>query len=362
MSFSIAIRALLRGLLAGAVVLTATACSRSDRAKSGPDNTANTAAVAPDTSGNAAQPSNSGTVTGAVSDTAMPSDRSSSSAQPTPSAPSNTPRAETAPGEKNAAGYRSMERDTTAPANQHLDSARVTADTSVSQAAPVTSDSVATDMSAVGSASADVADTAAAGYSEMARDTSTVADQADTAAANGDVALKATVDTSSEGYADVTAEGGVAVDTTDNAGRIRPPEDSTEILGQVTTDTTSETVSPDSVELARVRPPEDSTEILGNVTTNEGDETADEQVVKPEDRETVAVSEAPKDDVGAAAIGGNVTGADAVALMTREGVRCAVVDPEENQAIRWDMSSTPVSLNPCGMGSMILSRIWTRVE
>jgi hypothetical protein len=255
-----------------------------------------------------------------------------------------------------------MERDTTTPANQHLDSARVTADTSVSQAAPVTSDSVTTDMSAVGSASADVADTAAAGYSEMARDTSTVADQVDTAAANGEVALKATVDTSSEANADVTAEAGVAADSTDNAGRIRPPEDSTEVLGQVTTDTTSEAVNPDSVELARVRPPEDSTEILGNVTTNEGDETADEQVVKPEDRETVAVSETPKDDVGAAAIGGDVTGADAVALMTREGVRCAVVDPEENQAIRWDMSSTPVSLNPCGMGSMILSRIWTRVE
>ena len=253
MSFSITNRALLRGMLAGAVVLTGTACSRSDRAKSGPDNTA---AVVPDTSSNAAQPSNSGTVTGAVKDTATPS-------------------------EKDAA------------------------------AAPVTSDSATTEMSASSSASADVADTAAAGYAEMARDTSTVADQADTAAANGDVALRATVDTSSEANAD------------------------------------------------RIRPPEDSTEILGNVTTNEGDETADEQVVRPEDRATVAASETPTDDVGAAAIGGDVTGAEAVALMTREGLRCAVVDPEANQAVRWDMSSTPVSLNPCGMGSMTLSRIWT---
>ena len=250
MSFSITNRALLRGMLAGAVVLTGTACSRSDRAKSGPDNTA---AAVPDTSSNAAQPSNSGTVTGAVSDTATPSDQSSS-----------------------AAGYRSMERDTASPSNQHSDSARVTADSSVSQAAPVTSDSATT---------------------EMARDTSTVADQADTAAANGDVALRATVDTSSEANADVSAY--------------------------------------------------------------EGDETADEQVVRPEDRATVAASETPQDDVGAAAIGGDVTGADAVALMSRAGLRCAVVDPEANQAIRWDMSNTPIALNPCGMGSMILSKIWT---
>lgn len=319
MSFPITNRALLRALLAGAVVVTGTACSRPDRDKSGPDNTA---AVVSDTSSNAAQPSNSGTVTGSVSDTAMPAD------QPTTSAPSNTPRAESAPSEKDAAGYRSMERDTTSPSNQDSDSARVTADTSVSQASPVSPDSATTDMSAVGRPSAevadstdvadttdvanttDVADTAAAGYTEMARDTSTVPDQADTAAVSGDVALEATVDTTSEANAEVSVETGVAAD---------------------------------------------STEILGG-------ETADEQVVRPEDRETVAVSEAPKDDVGAAAIGGDVTGADAVALMTREGVRCAVVDLEENQAIRWDMSSTPISLNPCGMGSMVLSKIWTRVE
>jgi hypothetical protein len=287
MSFSITNRALLRGMLAGAVVLTGTACSRSDRAKSGPDNTT---AAAPDTSSDAAQLADSGTVTGA-----------------TTSAPSNTPRAETAaPSEKDAAGYRSMERDTASPSNQHSDSARVTADSSVSQAAPVTSDSATT---------------------EMARDTSTVADQADTAAANGDVALRATVDTSSEANAEMSAETGVTADSTDNAGRIRPPED--------------------------------STEILGNVTTYEGDETADEQVVRPEDRATVAASETPNDEVGAAAIGGDVTGADAVALMSRAGLRCAVVDPEANQAIRWDMSNTPIALNPCGMGSMILSKIWT---
>ena len=65
------------------------------------------------------------------------------------------------------------------------------------------------------------------------------------------------------------------------------------------------------------------------------------------------------DEVGAAAVAGDVTGAEAVALMSREGVRCAIVDPEENEAVRWDMSSTPVTLNPCGLGSMNLSKIWT---
>ena len=242
MSSLLSNRALLRGMLTGAMVLTGTACHRSDRTESGRDSSA---AVLPDTSNNAAQPSGGGTTTGAVSDSAKTA----------------------APSDKDAVGYRSMERDT-----------------------------------------------------------STAADQADTAAAaNGDVALRATVDSSSQ--ANVAVSAGAGADTTGDAGRIRPPDDSTEILGNVTTDEAA-------------------------------DETADEQVVRPEDREAVAASEARTDQVGAAAIGGNVTGAAAVALMSREGVRCAVVDPE-NQAVRWDMSNTPVALNPCGMGSMIPSRIWT---
>jgi hypothetical protein len=168
--------------------------------------------------------------------------------------------------------------------------------------------------------------------------------------------------------ADVSADADVAVaDTTGNAGRIRPPEDSTEILGQVTTDTTARVAIADTVESERIRPPEDSTELLGYV----GDETADEvevtdeqeinaneEAVSADDQETVAAAETPADEVGAAAIGGTLTGDDAVALMTRQGARCQVVDPETNEEVRWDMSRTPVTLNPCGMGSMILSRIW----
>jgi hypothetical protein len=330
MSFSISNRALVRGMLAGAVVLTGTSCSRSDRTESGRDNSA---AVLPDTSRNAAD---AGTATGSVNDTATTPAQPSTPSQPSTSGQSNTPRAETAPpSDKDAAGYRSMERDTTYAPGQRSDSARVTADSA--EVSSVPADTTVTETSAAADTAANMAggaDTASVGYAEMARDTSTVADQADTAATpNGDVALQASIDTSSQA-------------------------DSTEILGQVTTNSTAEGVSPDSVELVRVRPPEDSTELLGNAD-EAVDETADEQVIEPEDRETVAAAEVPTDEVGAAAIGGNLTGAEAVALMSREGVRCAVVDPEANEAVRWDMSSTPVTLNPCGMGSMNLSRIWT---
>jgi hypothetical protein len=193
----------------------------------------------------------------------------------------------------------------------------------------------------------------------MARDTSPLADQADTvASAETQVAAGVSADTTA------TADTTTTPDTTDNAGRIRPPEDSTEILGQVTADSAAVAADRDTTEVVRVRPPEDSTEILGNVTTTDdaAGETADEQIVNPKDEETVAASETSADEVGAAAVANGVTGADAVALMTRAGVRCAVVDPESNEAVRWDMSSTPVTLNPCGQGSMNLSKIWTSKE
>lgn len=310
MRFSPFNRALLRGVLAGAVVLTGTACSRPDRAESGSNNGST---VLPDSSNAPAQPSDTGAAAGAVSDTAAAP--AESSTQPRTPAQPNTSRAETAnPSESDAAGYRPMERDTAAVPGQRLDSARVTADS-----ADAPSDS---SVSGIPSTT----DTAAVGYVEMARDTSTVAEQAETTAS---VAVVDSVDATTP--------------DTNNAGRIRPTEDSTEILGQV-----------------RVRPPEDSTELLGSVTTTDeaADETADEQIINPADEETVAVSETT-DEVGAAAVAADVTGAEAVALLSRQGVRCAVVDPEVNEAVRSDMSSTPVALNPCGMGSMNLSKIWT---
>jgi hypothetical protein len=292
MRFSLSNRVLRRGILAGAVVLTGTACSRSDRTESGSDTTA---AILPDTSSNAAQPYGADTATGAVSDTA------------TPSRPSSTQP------------YRPMERDTTnVPAS---DSARVTADTAKTSSTPSLDTSVSAIPESADTGSIEMAgasDTTTAAQVEMARDTSTVPDQVDTAAApSGVVAVQTTTDTTSP------------ADTTADASRIYPPEDSTRVLA------------------------------VERVTDDAVDETADEQIIVSEDEETVATSETRTDEVGAAAIGGEVTGADAVALLSREGVRCALVDFEANEAARWDMSSTPVTLNPCGMGSMVLSRIWT---
>lgn len=321
MRFPLFNRVLVPGILAGSVIFVGTACSRPDRGESG---TYEGSTVVQDSNSTMRQPSAGDTAGSMMSDTtAIPVDSGRSAAPKTP-VESNSPRAETAaPSRSDAAGYRPMDRDTGNTPEQHADSARVTADTAV--------------------------DTAAAGYVEMARDTSTAADQ---------------VDTDTEPSSDSSVAVSVSPDTTDNAGRIRPPEDSTEILGQVTTNSTEAAVTADSSEIVRVRPPEDSTEILGNVTNSDdiANETADEQIVNPDDQEKVAASEAPTDEVGAAAVTSSVTGADAVALVSREGVRCTVVDPETNEAVRWDMSSTPVTLNPCGLGSMNLSKIWSRVE
>jgi len=107
------------------------------------------------------------------------------------------------------------------------------------------------------------------------------------------------------------AVGARGADTTDNAGRIRPPEDSTEMLGNA----------------------------------NAAD-TADEAPVAQS-----------SEKAGAASMGGTVTGEEAVSMMTRSGTHCRSVDFEADKAIRWDMSSTPATLNPCGLGSMVLSKI-----
>lgn len=218
--------------------------------------------------------------------------------------PSNAPRAATAPaaGEGNdtaAAAYREMQRDTVDVPES--DSARVTADSSETSQNTVDTNSVETANAALPS------------------DTVAIVTDEDTTAAAGYVAMAR--DTSA------------AVDQTDTTAAVATTEDSTELLGEV-----------NSHETADEEP----------VAATEQDTSAD--------RETVAASESRTDEVGAAAIGGTVTGSEAVALVSRQGLRCAIVDPESNEAVRWDMSSTPVTLNPCGMGSMVLSRIWTGGE
>jgi hypothetical protein len=133
-------------------------------------------------------------------------------------------------------------------------------------------------------------------------------------------------------------------------------------LGQVTGDTTSAVASADTAESDRIRPPEDSTELAGVYSGETADEEpvdAASQEISGEEPETVA-SESRTDEVGAAAISGDITGTEAVTVMTRQGARCVVVDPEVDEEFRWDMSSTPVTVNPCGLGSMVLSKIWVK--
>ena len=363
MQVNVSNRTLLRSLMAGAVLLLgASACSRADRADSGSDNTA---ATMQDTaiSGATQDVPGTGQDRMATDTTNSISENTGARAAAGDTAParvqSNAPRAATASpaaerpdtsasAESGAAGYRAMDRDTAA---QHeSDSARVTEDTSETSLNPADTSTVETAHAAVTSDTATADTASAAGYAEMARDTTGAADQMDTTA-------NAAID------ADVQ-------DTTMNAGRVRPIEDSTETMGQVTTDTGNVAVSSDSVSgdaavaargadttgnAGRIRPPEDSTEMQGNVSSAE---SASVDAADTADEAPVAAQNGTE-AVGAAAMGGTVTGAAAVAMMTRGGEQCNVVDPESDEEVRLDMSSTPSTLNPCGLGSMNLSKVWT---
>jgi hypothetical protein len=427
MQVPISNRTLLRSLMSGAIVLLgASACSRSDRVESGSDNTA---AITQDTAISGATQDASGTGQDRVTSdtTTRISENTGSGAAAGDTAParvqSNAPRAATASpsndrpdtsgsAEPSTGGYRATERDTAS--QPESDSARVTEDTSETSLNQADTSTVETAGAAVTSDTTDTTtmDTAgAAGYAEMARDTTGGADQIDTtasAAAAADVQDSTMnagrvrpIEDSTETMGQVTTDTGnvaaisdtvaaIAVrgddttgnanaqDTTMNAGRVRPIEDSMETMGQVTTDTANVGVSSDTVpgdaaiaargadttgNAGRIRPPEDSTEMQGNVSSAESAgvnaaDTADEAPVGA-DRETQVASEDRTDAVGAAAIDGTVTGDDAVAMMTRQGEQCTVVDPESDEEVRWDMSSTPATLNPCGLGSMNLSKVWT---
>ena len=405
MFLSISNRALLQGVVASALVMAGTsACSRSDRTESGSDNSAvmqDTMTTTPgagtatgtgfesDTAGTTGTTPESGA---AIGDTA-PAQIQQDAPRAATAAPSAESQDTALEGDSVAAGYRPMQPDTlTVPES---DSARVTedtsgisadtsgisadtsgisADTSVSLVADTASIAVGVDTAADTSAmisdtatiavdtSADISDTS---WAEMARDTTTTADQIDTtaAAASGEVAVQATADTGWADTAGDTTEAGVsgnisvgAVETADSAGPIRPAEDSTELLGEVTTNDAGEVAVADTLESDRIRPPEDSTELHGNAIS---DETADEREFEAGEREVVSASESRTDEVGAAALAGTVTGAEAVALLTRQGASCIVVDPETNEAVRWDMSRTPITLNPCGLGSMNLTKVRT---
>ena len=351
-SFSQTNYALLRGLLVGAVVLaSASACSRPDRTETGTNNTGNGAMVA-DTANSQDQ---SNAVMPPAGDTASAANADTNRATGT----ANAPRAETANPtpesasrpDTSAAGYREMDGDTsTAEMAAPRDSARVTADSTMAPgeqssvppsdsapmevATPTTDDTSAaapqgetpeaaavpadSSVEMAGAAVQDWVADSATGYSEMRHDTSTTM-ASDTSASAVDTAVASS---------DTTVGVGDSANVARTGDRLDPVAASAEANDTLTRS-----------EGTPVRPPEDSTEVYGNRTDN-----------------------AAPDEVGAAAIGGNVNGADAVALMTRQGVQCIVVDAESAQGDEVDMSDTPTTLNPCGLGSMVPTRIGTQQE
>jgi hypothetical protein len=418
-------RALIRGLLAGVVVLAgASACSGDNRTETG---------TVRDTSAVISADTASTQTTNAPSPPAP--DQSASAAGSDTSAAAETPAPRSKTGvagqttqDTNTAGYRGMERDTSAAVGVDApsDSARAPADTTLpgdqSSAAPsdsadtvstevaTTDTSITTDVAAgQDTLSADIAtpdtaghqavvedsstemagaavttdtaaqppaaDTVSINYAETARDTSaasTVADSGviqahvDTAHADSAVAvsggISAEADVAVAGEVDTTAAAAdsvavsVQADTTTEARTevaVQDTPDSITVVGDSSSvdnpgpRAKEDTISAKADSLAqygeadRIRPPEDSTEIAGGVTPAE---------------------EARPDEVGAARISGEVTGAAALAGTTFQGAQCAVADNTSDDAIVLDMSNTPASLNPCGLGSMVPTRFWTKKE
>jgi hypothetical protein len=397
MHFTIYNRALLRGTIAGAVVLAgASACSRSDRAEAGRDTT-QTAQSAP-----AVTPADSQTVTAthpAATDTAVPAANAAATSEMA-SRKSETPRSTPKPAAK-VSGYQAMGHDTSTSTDT------VSTETSLSAGAPADS-SVRTDSVLVGDSTqigkpgdrldgaeashqanadtsanrtesdrvrppedssetigvtADTAqgaavsnDSAVAGDTAMARDTSSVLAQADTTATQTQAdtvavtsadtaAIQVRVDTTT---ADQQTE--VAVET--SADTLAVAEDSTQ-AGKVGERLEPAEASPEAnadtlaTETERIRPAEDSIEVLGQVNSDRADAAADTSAV------------------GAAAVqstGNIATGADAVGLITREGQRCAVLNDDRSRDAQWDLASSPATMNPCGTGTMTLPRVRTGEE
>jgi hypothetical protein len=157
----------------------------------------------------------------------------------------------------------------------------------------------------------------------------------DSAGVTSDYAL--TTDTTTDGYSEMARDTSPAAGRGDTAGVA---------VADTTTPAESDTATADTLQdnSGRIRPPEDSTEIVGNVTSDK-------------DRAEPTSREVPTDAAGAAPIGNAVTGIDAVSLMSRAGARCVVKD--DSSDVWWDMADSPAALNPCGTGTMTLSLVRT---
>ena len=290
--------ALLRGILAGALLLSgASACSRHDRAGAGRDATESAATAV------------------------TPSDSQISTTAPQPSSSAAT---------QPSSGYREMERDSSAQAPSDS-SVRATAPDTTSPEMAGTGAATLLDSAGVTSDYALTTDTATAGYSEMARDTSSAVADTTTAVESDTAGIKVQMDTvNTDTLAVATAD---SADTATAKGE--------QAAGQVAN---ADTLQANS---GRIRPPEDSTEIAGNVTS-------DHDRAKPTPREV------PTEAAGAAPTGNAVTGIDAVSLMSRAGARCVVKD--DSSEVWWDLADSPAALNPCGTGTMTLSLVKTEAK
>lgn len=330
-------RALLRGMLAGAVALGGvSACSRSDRADAGRDTTQTGAAVTPaDTQVSTASQTTAGdTVAARIRDTsAVAPQIATPKPEPQPARPAAEPKEAVSAEE---------------PVDSTPAAVDVAADTTTAPADSVTvamSDSMPSDHAMADTAAEVSADTAAAGYEPMARDTSVALAQADTV---GQVQAEVQADTTTKAQTELAME--------DQPDTVTVVGDSSSV-DQPGPRAKEDTVSQKADSLAkyheakRIRPPEDSTELLGNVTPERND-----------DVEAVGDANADQEAVGAAPVqstGNIATGAEAVALMNRAGQPCRV---EDSRNAAWDLASSPSTLNPCGTGTMTLPKVQTGEE
>ncbi|HYF38579.1 MAG TPA: hypothetical protein VD930_02740 [Gemmatimonadales bacterium] len=175
-------------------------------------------------------------------------------------------------------------------------------------------------------------DTAVSASPEMARDTTTTMAQADTVAQVQVDTTAQVTDTSTQVAADTGAAVQVQVDTVTRKEQTEVAVETPE-PNQASAEANADTLATEDA--GRIRPPENSAEVRA---TN--------------------ADQVPAAAAGAKTSGNTITGAAAVAAITRVGQRCAVVDTEEaEQEIRWDLASSPATMNPCGTGTMTLPRI-----
>jgi hypothetical protein len=165
--------------------------------------------------------------------------------------------------------------------------------------------------------------------------------QVDTTSGQTEMAQQAPADTSA-----IQAQ----LDTTAAAVAQQAPEATASVQAQVDT-----TASQQPAEVA-AQPSADTV----MVATDSGDQSGNVQQ-KTEANAQRADAAADAAAVGAAGVQSTrqmATGADAVALISREGRRCAVIDGEDIDK-RWDMASSPATMNPCGTGTMTLPAVQT---